>query len=576
MQIILANTAGFCRGVRRAMDKTLKLIRKKNGFPLYTYGPLIHNPQVIRLLEEENVKVINSIEEAQKQEKGTIIIRAHGVPPDERQALKKMGHSVVDATCVDVLKVQAIVKKYSLKGYQIIIVGDKGHAEVNGLVGFSGGKAVVVSNLEEAKTVKYVDKICIVAQTTQERKVFHKVVEYIKNNTKADIKVFNTICSSTWMRQSETLKIAQRVDVMVVVGGKNSANTNRLAELIRQNGKTVYHIESEKELENIDFSGVSKVGVTAGASTPNWIIRKVIKKLREKGNNRKTGFLDKIKSFANIVSYTNIFLALGAAILYAGIMKSTETQINIGNFAMVFFYILSMHCINNYLELNKTNILEPEKKLFREDHSAYFLWTGIIGAAIANIIALHFGLKVFFIVFALSVLGVFYSRDILPKGLRFHNVRKLRDLPGSKEIFTAIGWGMVLSVVPFIEKNEMGFKMLLSFLLVFLFIFYRTLIIDIKDSESDSILGNETFFTYLGREKVYLISSALKILFLIVSFLGYFSGIFCIKCILVFLASLLYLNFLEKQASNETLIKGINMEIAIDLSMYISGLTLVL
>lgn len=574
MQIILANTAGFCRGVRHAMDKTLKLMRKKADEPLYTYGPLIHNPQVISLLEKENVKVMKSLEDVKKFEKGTVIIRAHGIPPQERSILKQSGHSIVDATCVDVFKVQAIVRKYSRKGYQIIIVGDKGHAEVNGLVGFSDGRAVVVSNLDEVKKVKFEDKICIVAQTTQERKIFHDVVEYVKSVSKGDVLVFNTICASTWMRQEETLKIAERVDAMVVVGGRNSANTNRLADLIRKTGKRVYHIETPEELDNCDFSGISKVGVTAGASTPNWIIKKVIRKLREKSKSSESAYFLKLKPAIDTLSYSNIFLALGAASMYGGIVSAVKNDFSGLFFLLVFSYILSMHCINNYLDLSKTNILEPEKKLFREDNSRYFFWAGLLGSVVSNAIALYYGIKVFLIVFAFTFLGSFYGKDIIPEKLRFSKVRKLRDLPGSKELFTAVGWGGILSFVPLLKDNIFGYKMVLSFLLVFLFIFYRTLIIDIKDSESDSILGNETFYTFLGKEKVKLISFLLKTLYLMVNLIGYLTGTFALKHILVFMLSLVYLNFLEKKAFSETIMKGINMEIAIDVSLYLFGLAI--
>ncbi|MCK5706759.1 MAG: 4-hydroxy-3-methylbut-2-enyl diphosphate reductase [Candidatus Aureabacteria bacterium] len=570
MQIILANTAGFCKGVRTAMDKTLQLIRRKPKGNIYTYGPLIHNPQVIDLLEKENVRVIKSLEELTKIEIGTVIIRAHGITPKERNFIKSSGHSVVDATCVDVCKVQSVVKKWYQKDYQMIIVGDRGHAEVNGLVGFAADDAAVITSLDEAKELKLNKNVCIVAQTTQNRKAYQDVVNYLKQNVEGDFQVFDTICDSTTSRQNETLKIAEKVDVMVVVGGKNSANTTRLAELIRTKGKKVFHIENAEELLKLDFKEIQKVGVTAGASTPNWLIKKVIKILRDISGKRKSILGRWLLRASNFLSYTNIFLSLGAVALYLGVLKATNLKVFPSGALIVFFYIWSMHCLNNYIELQRTNITEPEKKLFREENKRLLFWGGTLASFTAISLSLFQGITIFIIMVPLTLFGFIYGLDILPKKWQGLVFRKLQDIPGSKEVFTAFGWSMVVTALPFIYSGK-AFELssIMAFAVVFLIVFFRTFIIDLKDAESDSILGNETMITVLKKRTLNAVVWGLWAAYGLVLVFGIIMEVWSIQSSLVLALAFIYLIVLKRMAAWETMLKNVNVEIIIDSALYI-------
>ncbi len=279
MRIIVAEKAGFCFGVKRAIDITFDLAKEeKEG--LYTLGPLIHNAQVVDKLTGEGVKVAEDICSSNIK---TLVIRTHGVPPKTYEETSKMDYKVVDATCPFVKKAQQNAKKLKEEGYQIIIIGDREHPEVQSLLGFAGDDAVVLKGNEDIPILKR--KVGIIVQTTKPVSVLRKVVSEIIGSV-SEIKVYNTICDSTSLRLEETSELAREVDVMIIVGGKHSANTNQLVNLARELCPKVYFIETASEIEKDWVSGADKVGVTGGASTPRWIIDEVVERLKEISNRR--------------------------------------------------------------------------------------------------------------------------------------------------------------------------------------------------------------------------------------------------------------------------------------------------
>lgn len=276
-KVFVAKSAGFCWGVRRAFDKVLEIVKNKGAHEcVYTYGPLIHNPQAVEMLEEKGVGVLNEIP---KSISGTVFIRTHGLCPDERERLRKSGAKICDSTCPDVGIIQGIVRKHVRKGYHTIIIGNPEHPEVQALIGYAEGMGIAVSSRNEIEHLpKDWKNICVVAQSTQKEDKFEELVGIIKSLYPRAI-IFNTICSSTTERQEEVRELAREVDVMVVVGGYNSANTSKLAQISREIGTRTFHIETENELNSKDFKDFGKIGVTAGSSTPSWLIDHVVKKL---------------------------------------------------------------------------------------------------------------------------------------------------------------------------------------------------------------------------------------------------------------------------------------------------------
>ncbi|MCR4654694.1 MAG: 4-hydroxy-3-methylbut-2-enyl diphosphate reductase [Lachnospiraceae bacterium] len=282
MEIIVAKSAGFCFGVKRAVDTVYRELEK--GGELYTYGPIIHNEEVIRELTEKGVVIINDKEELKRLKadpegviKKTVIIRSHGAQKEVHDIIRKNGLELVDATCPFVKKIHKIVREESEKGKQIVIVGNKNHPEVEGIMGWCEGNPIVIENREEAEKLRaYRDvPVCVVAQTTFNYKNFQDLVEIISDCC-YDINAVHTICSATEQRQTEALELSKQVDAMLVVGGAKSSNTQKLFEICSGECNNTYFIQTAKDLKEKDFSLVSRLGVTAGASTPNNIIEEIL------------------------------------------------------------------------------------------------------------------------------------------------------------------------------------------------------------------------------------------------------------------------------------------------------------
>lgn len=280
--VIVAKRAGFCPGVKRAIDKVLEL-EASGQKPVYTIGPLIHNKQVTQQLAEKQITTINRPQEA-ADKNGVLVIRAHGITPEFQKEIESSGMKVVDATCPLVKHAQNVISQFAKEGYHTVIVGDADHAEVVGLMGYTQGRGTVVSGPEEAKLLPHFDKVNVVSQTTQKESVFFETADEIKKHADT-CQVSNTICQPTKDRQKETIELAQSADLVIVVGGKHSANTARLALLCKALAPAVQHVETETELDENLIYNAKKIFITAGASTPSWVIDRVaerVKNLRSK------------------------------------------------------------------------------------------------------------------------------------------------------------------------------------------------------------------------------------------------------------------------------------------------------
>ncbi len=282
MEVRLAKTAGFCFGVRRAVDTVYEQVEQAEG-PIYTYGPIVHNETVVQELEEKGVKVLNSEEELKSLTSGTVIIRAHGVGEKVYKLLKQQGVNLVDATCPFVKKIHRIARKEEANGRHILIIGNAKHPEVEGIRGWCEKPAYVVESLEEAENfaLPMGEKLCIVSQTTFNYNKFEDIVEIISKKG-YDIIVLNTICSATEERQTEAREIASDVDAMIVIGGSHSSNTQKLFEICKKECENTYYIQSLDDLDLKTSQSIRCVGITAGASTPNKIIEEVQKHVRIK------------------------------------------------------------------------------------------------------------------------------------------------------------------------------------------------------------------------------------------------------------------------------------------------------
>jgi (E)-4-hydroxy-3-methyl-but-2-enyl pyrophosphate reductase len=245
--------------------------------PIVTLGPLIHNPQVVERLRQEGVKQIRSVTDVAA---GTLVIPSHGISPELAREARERGLRLLDATCPFVARAQDNVRTLAAEGYQVIILGDRGHPEVAGLIGAAGGNAVVIEDESELDEVKLAARVGLVVQTTQSPARLRAAAGALAESVR-ELRAYNTICAATSQRQESAVNLARRVDAMIVVGGKNSANTNRLRQVCEQAGVETHHVETAAELDAAWFKGRSRVGVTAGASTPDWVIAEVVEALRQ-------------------------------------------------------------------------------------------------------------------------------------------------------------------------------------------------------------------------------------------------------------------------------------------------------
>ena len=282
MEVIVAKTAGFCFGVKRAVEQVYEQIGKADK-PVYTFGPIIHNEEVVRDLEEKGVQVLENEEELKALSQGIVVIRSHGVGRRIYDLLKDRGITIVDATCPFVKKIHRIVQEQQEAGRRVIIIGNPKHPEVEGIRGWGNSDTLVVEDAAQIENlpISPEEKLCIVSQTTFNYNKFQDLVEkFVKKGY--DILVLNTICNATQERQVEARRIASEVDAMIVIGGKNSSNTQKLYEICQKECKNTYYIQTLGDFNPECVNSVRSVGITAGASTPNQIIEEVHTNVRVK------------------------------------------------------------------------------------------------------------------------------------------------------------------------------------------------------------------------------------------------------------------------------------------------------
>lgn len=289
MEIIIAENAGFCFGVNRAVEKTLNELEDKTK-ETYSYGPLIHNNQVVKDLESKGLNTIDNINNIKN---GKIIIRSHGVPKDVSKEILDLNLELVDCTCPYVISIHKKVEQFNKKGYDIVIIGDKNHPEIIGINSFCDNMAYIINSEDEACELPNLDKVCLVSQTTNTVEKFNKLAEIVKSKSN-NIEVFNTICNATKIRQESALKVAKMVNAMIVIGGKHSSNTQKLVEISKKYCDNVYHIETIKDLSLQDIQKFNKIGITAGASTPDGLIKEAI--LTMENNLNKDEMMEAIES----------------------------------------------------------------------------------------------------------------------------------------------------------------------------------------------------------------------------------------------------------------------------------------
>ena len=524
MKILVAETAGFCWGVRRALDQAVDLAKKTDG-PVHTFGPLIHNAQVLEELTEQN---IHAVEQLSDLRGGTVLVRAHGVRPEVFDQLRSSGADVFDATCPLVRKVQKIISKYGNDGYDVVIVGDDHHAEVVGLRGYTPNRCFVVANEKEAEHLPQFERVCVVSQTTQNDDTFARTVDVLKHKAHV-IRAINTVCEPTRDHQRETIDLARLVDLMVVVGGRHSANTCRLADLAAQEGPRVLHIETDAELKKSDFDGCVAVGITAGASTPEWMINRVVEKI-EAFNPETTSRLNTLLKHAmGVLVASNVYVGLGAAALTLAASFLLQPFLSRGVLLPLMstagLFIMAMHTVTRYQERSHYSGWGTFSPRAFQRFQQIILWIGIAALATSLGLAASLGVNQFLALAAFGLLGALYGVKLIPLNWARHlmGIRRLKDLPASRDMGTALGWTVAANIVPLLtvgSSSRLRAVGVLAF--VFLLVFLRSALIGVRDVQGDKIMGMETILKVVGkrRTKEVLVSvvATLTVLLLALTF----------------------------------------------------------
>ncbi len=542
MKVRVAESAGFCMGVRKAMDSVLEASR--GNVLTYTLGPLIHNPQALKMLESRNVYIAGDIDESLAGE--TVVIRAHGITLDKRERLSEIGAKVVDATCPKVLRSENIIKKYYAGGYSIIIVGDRGHAEIDALLSYTGNTGIVVENMKEAENLPRMEKVCVVAQTTFNSFLYNEITDVICKNA-GECYVADTVCVSTDRRQADVRKLAEVTDATVVVGGKNSANTRRLAEISRELKQPTYLIEDPAELDLEELSQYNEIGVTAGASTPNWVIKQVMDSIAGYTPKAPRSLYTLFMTIAFFAIEGNLVICAAAAALTYAMCTLMKIPPSWPVILMPLFYLFPLHSVNKYFEINwkLVSVTEHAPRLRR--YWIIYLAAGFVSFFISLGIAWYSSTLTFILVAVSYLLGGLYSVRIIPGAWNFR-FKSLRDIPGSKDIVTAAAWTFAVVALPAISNSVYpGPVEIMGGAFAFIFVLSRTSLLAIGGIQSDKLIGLETFPVLFGRKKTVKIlytaniSLALAIVFLALSNIIWINTLILIAPVLYMLACIKYL-----------------------------------
>ncbi len=521
-QIVVAQSAGFCMGVQRAVRMVLDAVdNARHPAPIRTHGPLIHNRQVLQVLERRGVGSMQDGGQEGEGE-GTVVVRAHGLPREEQQRLRRNWADLLDATCPHVRRVQKIVEEYAGRGYMCIVVGDRGHAEVEGVLSYADGAGYVVSGPDEVDSLPDAENVAVVAQTTQDEDIFRKTVERAEARYGTCL-AFETICRSTGQRQAEVRELAREVEAMIVVGGLDSANTRRLAEISAACGTPTYHVETEAQLDVDQLLRYQKVGLTAGASTPSWMIKRVVRRLEDEHSRRSNLAAFLVRTLLRRLVDADVYAAGAAtALAYAGMhLLRVRPEAEGLCMALAFCFVLGQHLLNQYVRRLSLYLSEPSRADFFLAHEGKLLALAVASALAALALGLLLGPGVLALTLAGTLAGLMYQVH-LPRVLgRRLGFGSLEQIPGSKELFVGLASASLAVVVPAMAGGLPAADWpgaAVAFVALFAMACQRTLALDLIGAEGDQLVGRETLAGYLGlrrAERLYFMLSAVMVVVLL-------------------------------------------------------------
>lgn len=577
MKIEIGKYAGFCDGVKHAVEKSFFCSLESNE-TIYVDGALIHNPQTIEMLEKTGVVSLKENVDPKELKDKQVIIRAHGVSPKRLNELRGVCKKVINLTCKYVAQVQSTVKKYSGRGYRVIVVGKSSHPEVVGIMGFiaEGNDGYVVIDNSDIETLPKDNKnILVVSQTTMQSDMFESLAATLKEyySESENFIVKNTICSATSLRQEEAKELAERNDVVLVIGGSNSSNTKRLYEVA--SGITqAYYIEKESDIDTIELSSYEKIAITAGASTPDWLIENIVSKLYD---IEKKGIKKYISFLLKFFTYSNLFFAMGA--FFISLMISHVLGVlnihKIGIMTSLYYFILSSisHYTNESFAINNN----PQYKFFIKIRP---LMSVVIFASIVLMLTIAFSLGQNILILNLFsfVMGISYSMSLKNNSLTkssfiasfFRKLSYIKALIISSAVVILLNGSYIIYYNLNVQSQYKN--LIFSTSIVFFFMLMRQAFFDIKNSQSDKIVGTKSITTFIEIEKLYKIFIIIPVVCSLTIVLLVYFGVYDtskLKYIVAFLYAFVVVLFIEK---NNIIRKEYSFSFLIDSPLYVVGL----
>ena len=576
MNIDIGKFAGFCDGVKYAVENTFSQAAKSED-KIFVDGHLIHNPQTLDMLENSGVHTYEDKEDISILDGKTVIIRAHGVSPSRREALSKHAKKLVNLTCKYVAKTQGLVKKYSLLGYRIIVIGNPNHPEIIGVCGFANDVFVIYKDADLDNLPNNEKKTLIVAQTTLQKDIFYNFVSKIKEKYKtSEIIIKDTICEATEQRQNEILDIAKRNDVVLVIGGSESSNTKNLYKIASEI-KPSFYVEYKEDLDNLDLSSYKNIGIMAGASTPDWLIEEVAQTIKDKYASNVSKFFSKIFDFLN---YGYIFFSIGAFLMSYAIydILSQTFQYQIGIITASYYLYTSLS--NGYSNYT-IRISDKKRFAFYNKYKLFFMFIIFISCASMFYFSYKMSVGILMLTILSSLLGIGYNMSFKNKS-KFDNslfFKLFKKLIPFKAIVISVAVTILLNGSIFIlNRNiikEKFFAYLFSASIVFIFMFIRQALIEIKFSQSDKIAGAVTLTAYIEPKKLAILTGILPIVPILFMFIGIIMHQFSLSNNIKYLIPIVYssiVSFIAMRRNAITISRHL-FSFLIDSPLYILFLT---
>lgn len=577
MIIEVGRYAGFCRGVKHAVDGAFACAREVKG-ELYTDGELIHNPQTLAVLEQHGVRVLDERDDLERARGRVVIVRAHGVAPARLKALKAVAAEVRNLTCRDVGRVQAVVKRH--RG-SVVIFGKADHPEVRGLLGFAR-EGYTVRGPDEVTALPELERVLLVSQTTMNREAFGRVAEAIRGRFPG-AEVVDTICDATEKRQEEVRAMAARNDCLLVIGGESSSNTRRLFEIAAE-GTRAHLVSDVDQVRTLPLAACRNVGVTAGASTPDWMIQEVVEEVRRAGRGPLARL---VVGALEIGLHSSLLTALGAFTLAFAVADILAVPFSADLAVLVSLYYLSMSLLNAYT--NRHSLRLDNSRRYRQMTRWRWLYVGLFAAAFAGqlVVALGRGPGIILLTLFSLLLGIGYNLSYLPRvsGNRRILLFRQRDLLALKSLVIAFAVTALLNGLPLLAQHPRALadlgsaaplltRLAFSFSVcyVFLLVFTRQSLFEIKTAQSDRIAGVSSLLNLLSRRAITLLLFLLPTILLVAMGVGLVAGLYPPEKAKYFIA-VGYIYFLGLVSRNRTVLAStLTFELLVESNLYVAGL----